>query len=513
MVPANGEKLTEGPSGETLSVSAPKDKSKNSEIVFNGVHNGPSDGAVTTPSPEAANGVHTSTSDDPPYKNTIERTYSVPSGLHKVSVKGFSKGSAQIHSADITPFNQDVAAAAQSGQYFFPAEQGPPRATILACPSYNSLPADLIGPVRAEISELANAIACFEPVRIFVRPEDMDKARAQMLRQIDDPSHITFHPLPVNHCWVRDTGPIYVHSVGPDRHRYAIQFGFDEWGGKAPGSTADGENPLAWGQQRPMLSQVELAENTVFASRVIDADEPRVLRLNAKLGAEGGGLVVDGEGTLIVTESCMLCDVRNLGWSKAKIEGQLRRLLGVEKIIWFKGCKNYDITDCHVDAVARFVRPGVIVMSRPHDTLPRIWIDVYEEALEILKRETDAKGRPFEIITMHEPDITPLVSGPNYEIVTSYVSYYHVNSGVIAPRFGDEEMDRKALETLEALYPTRQVKQVFLNALPIAGGGIYCVTQQIPFSKTQDSWVEELQRRSIATAKHLAPGARRGEVA
>ncbi|KAI4143160.1 MAG: hypothetical protein LQ341_002993 [Variospora aurantia] len=508
MGPANGEILTERPSGQTLSVSAPKDKSKNSEMVFNGVHNGPSDGAVTTPSHKAANEVHASASNDPPYNTTIERTCSVPSSLHKVSVKGLSNGSAQIHSADITPFNRDAASAAQSGQYFFPAEQGPHKATILAYPSSNSLPADLIGPVRAEISELANAIACFEPVRIFVRPEDMNKARAQMLRQIDDPSHITFHPLHVNHCWVRDTGPLYVHSVGPDRHRYAIQFGFDEWGGKAPGSTADGEEePLAWGQQWPMLSKVELAENTVFASRVIDADEPRVLRLNAKLGAEGGGLIVDGEGTLIITESCMLCDVRNPGWSKAKIEGELRRLLGVEKIIWFKGCKNYDITDCHVDAVARFVRPGVIVMSRPHDTQPRIWVDVYEEALEILKRETDVKGRPFEIITMHEPDITPLVSGPNDEIVTSYVNYYHVNSGVIAPKFGDEEMDRKALETLEALYPTREVKQVFLNALPIAGGGIHCVTQQIPFSKTQDSWVEELQRRSIATAKHLAQGA------
>lgn len=187
MGPANGDILTEGPSGQTLSVSAPKDKSKNEAVRLSSM--------VCIMAPLMAQSPRLlmkprmefirQTSNDPPYNTTIERTYSVPSGLHKVSVKGLSNGTAQIHSADITPFNRDVAAAAQSGQYFFPAEQGPHRATILAYPSCNSLPADLIGPVRAEISELANAIACFEPVRIFVRPEDMNKARVQMLRQID----------------------------------------------------------------------------------------------------------------------------------------------------------------------------------------------------------------------------------------------------------------------------------------------------------------------------------------
>ncbi|KAG7008614.1 agmatine deiminase [Physcia stellaris] len=504
METANGETHFEGSSGQSLSISPSNDNTTDQKTVLNGAHGGPSNSPVTTPSQGTTVEVLTSTSMEPPNRIITKQTHSRSSDHHNTSVGGLSKGIAKSHSANITPFNSDDAAAAQSGEYFFPAEQSPHRATILAYPSYNSLPADLVEPVRAEISELANTIACFEPVRLFVRPEDMDKARAQVLRHIDDPSHITFHPMHVNHCWVRDTGPVYVHSTGPDRHRYAIQFGFDEWGGKAPVSAADGEEQLVWGLDWPVLSKVELAENTVFASRVIDADEPKVLRLNAELGAEGGGLIVDGEGTLIITESCMLCDVRNPGWSKAKIEGELRRLLGVEKIIWFKGARNYDITDCHVDAVARFVRPGVIVMSRPHDTQPRIWIDVYEEALEILKRETDAKGRPFEIITMHEPDITPLVRGPENEIVTSYVNYYHVNSGVIAPKFGDEEMDRRALETLKALYPTREVKQVFLNALPIAGGGIHCVTQQVPFSKMQDTWVEELHRRSIATAKHMA---------
>ncbi|KAL9127393.1 MAG: hypothetical protein Q9217_003727 [Psora testacea] len=399
--------------------------------------------------------------------------------------------------------NEICSAVVQAGQYIFPPESAPHRATILAYPSAVSLPPDLLEPVRAEIAELSAAIACFEPVRLFVRPEDLEAASSQILRIADDPSHIELIPFAVNHCWVRDSGPVYVYSAGPDRFRYAINFGFDEWGGKAPGSAAPDGQGIEWGQEWPILSDTSLAENASFASRVIDADTPAAVRLNPQLTTEGGGLIVDGEGTLLITESCMICDVRNPGWSKSRIELELERLLGVEKIIWFPGCKNEDITDCHVDAVARFVRPGLVVMSRPHDSQPRVWIDVFEEAKVILERETDAKGRPFEIVVLYEPDIAPLIKMPDDEIVTSYVNFYHVNSGLIVPKFGDSELDKKAYEILKNLYPTRHVKQVFLNALPRAGGGIHCVTQQVPFSKIDDTWVERLQRRSMIAAAHM----------
>ena len=399
--------------------------------------------------------------------------------------------------------SEKCSAVVQARQYVFPSESAPHRATILAYPSVVSLPQDLLKPVQAEIAELSAAIACFEPVRLFVRPEDLTAASSQILRITDDPSNIKLIPFAVNHCWVRDSGPVYVHSAGPDRFRYAINFGFNEWGGKAPGSTGPDGEGIEWGQEWPILSEASLTENASFASRVIDADAPSVVRLNPELTTEGGGLIVDGEGTLLITESCMICDVRNPGWSKLRIELELERLLGVEKIIWFTGCKNEDITDCHVDAVARFVRPGLVVMSRPHDSQPRVWIDVFEEAKAILERETDAKGRPFEIVVLYEPDIAPLIKMSHDEIVTSYVNFYHVNSGLIIPKFGDDEADRIAYEVLKGLYPTRHVKQVFINGLPRAGGGIHCVTQQVPFGKVDDTWVERLQRKSIIAADHL----------
>lgn len=362
-------------------------------------------------------------------------------------------------------------------RFVFPAEDCLHRATILAFPSQKSLPSNLLEPVRSEILELANTIAKFEPVRLYARPEDVEVVRAR-IGQTD--ASISLIPFAVNHCWVRDTGPVYVYSAGQDRTQYAISFGFNEWGGKSPGTTSTADDGLEWGQHWPVYTQEELDENASFAARVIDSDDGPISRLKTQLTVEGGALTVDGEGTLAITESSIVCDVRNPGMTKAAIDSELKRLLGIQKIIWIPGLRNEDITDCHIDGVARFIRPGAMVVDRPPESQAHEWLKVFRDTIAILESETDAKGRKLELFIVDEPDVEPLMESENDEVVADYVNFYHVNGGVIVPGFGDKEKDQKALELMKTLFPSKEVTQVLISGLAKAGGGIHCVTQQIP---------------------------------
>lgn len=310
---------------------------------------------------------------------------------------------------------------------------------------------------------------------MYVRPEDVE--RAQSLIPTATKSQITLIPSPINHPWVRDTGPVYVR--GPDGNstqRFAVNFRFNEWGGKAPEN--DG---VCWGQTWPVMDERALEENTTWARWVIshDGKPTPVTCINAPIRAEGGGLVHDGEGTLLISESCIVCDIRNPGITKAEIEKELKRLLGIDKVIWFPGRKNIDITDEHMDASARFVRPGVVVHSKPHDMAPEVWHKLSVETLEILHRETDAKGRRLQVHVLDEPG-SSLSASPDEEPAVSYVNFYFVNGGLVIPQFGDEERDRKALELLQHLLPDRVVRQVLVNAIPLTGGVLHCITQQVP---------------------------------
>lgn len=366
--------------------------------------------------------------------------------------------------------------AIQNGTYVWPAEWDSHTATILGFPSRCSLPRNQYDSFCLELIQLAVTIAEFEPVRMHVRPGDMERARS--LVPTDTKSQITLIPSPINHPWVRDTGPIYVRSLTGNPHqRFAINFGFNEWGGKEPEN--DG---VCWGQSWPLMDESTLQENNRWARWVINHDhEPApVICIDAPICAEGGGLVHDGEGTLLISESCIVCDVRNPGMAKADIEKQLKRLLGIEKVIWFPGRKNIDITDEHMDASARFIRPGVVVYSKPHDMAPAVWHELSTETHEILHRETDAKGRRLQVHVLEEPGPSDIGTSPDEEPAVSYVNFYFVNGGLVIPQFGDEERDLKALELLQHLLPGRVVRQVPVNAIPLTGGVLHCITQQVP---------------------------------
>ncbi|KAB8207932.1 peptidyl-arginine deiminase domain protein [Aspergillus parasiticus] len=376
--------------------------------------------------------------------------------------------------------------ALETGRFSFPPEWHPHLATMMGFPSRASCLESLWEKNCEEIVDLAAAIAEFEPVRLYTRHEDVEYAHDLVNRKVRIPSKVHVIPIPINHCWVRDTGPIYVHDATgklESRQRLAIDFKFNEWGNKNGWEGTHGHYRYG----NPSMTKKHLEENSEFAHNVISVDQlpSSVQRVIPKIRAEGGGLVVDGEGTLIVAESYMVCEQRNPGQSRAEIEQELRRLLGVEKVIWVPGRKNLDITDCHLDAEVRFVRPGVVVMTRhsPDAVDGQEWIKCGEEILETLQNDTDAKGRKFETHFIDEPDPKSLGILPKDEFVSSYLNSYFCNGGLIIPAFGSDTHDRRALETWQSLLPDRKVRQVPLRTIPISGGVIHCVTQQVPVPK------------------------------
>ncbi|KAJ5467796.1 hypothetical protein N7475_005548 [Penicillium sp. IBT 31633x] len=371
----------------------------------------------------------------------------------------------------------------QAAKFFYPRETARHAATILGFPSKFSIAPAYYESACADIASLASAISAHEPVRLYTRPEDVLKAKSMVGEAISrypsDPSNISVIPFLTNHLWVRDTGPVYVRGVGENVHqRFAINFRFSEWGKKNDiGDHDRASDGLDW----PVMAPEQLQENASFARRVIESDvsPSHVTMVDSDICLEGGALVVDGEGTLLATESSIINDNRNPGLSKATIETELRRLLGVEKIIWFPGRKNLDVTDVHVDAEVNFVRPGVVVLSRPHSSVPKQWMEVHEEIRDILHQSTDAKGRQFEIHTLDEPDPKALGELCYDEPATNYVNFYFVNGGLILPQFGDPQQDRQALELLQKLCPDRVIRPVRVTALPLGGGVIHCATQPV----------------------------------
>lgn len=370
-----------------------------------------------------------------------------------------------------------------TGKYIYPAETSRHAATILGFPSKISIASAYYESACTDIANLASAISAFEPVRLYTRPEDVPKAQSMVsqaaTRYTGIGSNISILPFLTNHLWVRDTGPVYVRGVDADhKRRFAINFRFSEWGRKGDiGDSNRASDGLDW----PVMADEQIQENASFAQRVIESDvsPSPVTLVESPICLEGGALVVDGDGTLLATESSIINENRNPGLTKTMIETELRRLLGVEKIIWFPGLKDLDVTDVHADAEVNFVRPGVLVLSRPHPSVPKAWLDVHGEIKQTLAQSVDAKGRHFEVHIVNEPNPKSLGRLSYDEPATNYVNFYFVNGGLIIPQFGDEQCDREAFELFQKLCPDRVVQPVHVSGLPLAGGVIHCATQPV----------------------------------
>lgn len=199
--------------------------------------------------------------------------------------------------------------------------------------------------------------------------------------------------------------------------------------------------------------------------------------METPLVLEGGALETDGEGTLLLTESCIINPNRNPNISREAIENELCWLLGASKVIWLPGLKDYEVTDGHIDTWARFVAPGKVALHYPGPNR-RLLTPVYHKTKEILSQATDAKGRRLEVVDLPGAGLDcPEPIDP--DLCLNYVNYVLVNGAVIMAQFGDREDDR-ARDILQNLFPERTIVQVYIGNIAATGGGVHCVTQEIP---------------------------------
>lgn len=305
----------------------------------------------------------------------------------------------------------------------------------------------LLPEVQRNLATIALTIAEYEPVTMLVREEDYETAENLV------GSKVELAVFPLDDVWMRDTGPVFI--VQENGQTAAINFNFN-----------------GWGEKQDFDRDAEVAG---FVARKVGVKE-----ISTNLILEGGGIEVDGQGTAIITESCVLNSNRNPGVSKAQAEAELKVLLGLEKIIWLPGIKGKDITDGHTDFYARFARPGVVVVG--YDADPKSFDhEVTKRHLKILRSATDAKGRKLEVVVLEAPAmIRPRYA--NDEFAAGYINFYVCNGAVIAPQFGDSKADQDAFQTLSRLFPDRKIIQLNIDGIAAGGGGIHCTTQQEPLA-------------------------------
>ena len=320
-------------------------------------------------------------------------------------------------------------------------------------------------PAQKVFAEVAEAIAAFEPVTMCVSREQFHNAREMLA------DHIRVVEMSNNDAWIRDTGATFVVN---GREVRGVDWSFNAWGGLVDGLY------FPWDRD----DQV--------AQKMCEIERLHRYRLNDFI-LEGGSIHVDGEGTLITTEECLLGKGRNPDMSRAEIEAVLKDYLNLEKVIWIPLGIYNDETNGHVDNILHYVAPGKVILAWTEDQSDPQY-EICQTAYQILSEATDAKGRKLEIvklllpanilITKQESEGVDHVDGtlPREEgdrLAASYANFYIANGGVVVPLF-DDENDENALQTIAAAFPDRKVVGVYAREILLGGGNIHCITQQQP---------------------------------
>ena len=325
--------------------------------------------------------------------------------------------------------------------YYMPAEWAPHTCCWMAWPCREGLWADTAATMK-DYANVANAVAKFEPVKMLVPAHRLDSAQSMLGDGVE------IVQMAIDDSWTRDAGPNFL--IGGDRLA-GSDWVFNAWGGK----------------YEPFDQDALMAERIL---ELAGAD-----RFPSWLVAEGGGITVDGEGTVITTESCFLNRNRNPDRTRKDIGDELCRTLGAEKVIWIPGDPDETETDGHVDGIAAFIEPGrVLVEINPDRTDPHYPVGVANT--NALKGQTDAKGRKLELEFIDEGIYH---EGTWNGGCSSYINSYLANGAVIVPAYGYDR-DADVIETYARLYPDREIVQVSIESLALGGGGIHCVTQQQP---------------------------------
>ena len=324
-------------------------------------------------------------------------------------------------------------------------------------------------PAQKVFTEVANTIGKYEPITVCVSDEQYQNARGMLA------DYVRVVEMSNDDSWIRDCGATFV--INDKGERRAVDWSFNAWGGLVDGLY------FPWDKDDRV------------ASKMCELEQADRYRLDDFV-LEGGSIHVDGEGTAMVTEECLLSEGRNSHLTKKEIEQRLKDYLNVEKVLWIHEGIYNDETNGHVDNMANFVRPGVVALAWTDDKNDPQY-KRSSEALEYLENETDAKGRKIKVekiytpkpilITKEESEGVDAVDGtlPRQEgdrLAASYVNYYTGNGFVAVPVFGDPH-DELAIKKLQELYPDRKVEAIYAREILLGGGNIHCITQQVPKAK------------------------------
>jgi len=326
-------------------------------------------------------------------------------------------------------------------------------------------------PARNAYKEVVKSIAQFEKVYLGIDPSIYNK----VIDEFSTLENVECYKIKYNDAWARDTMPLFV--VNNDKIR-GVDFRFNAWGGEVDGLYSNYKN------------DDELSKK-VLKYLGIDGYYEKYFIL------EGGSIHVDGEGTLITTEACLLSKGRNPQLSKYEIEEKLKTYLGIEKIIWIPNGIDEDETNEHVDNMLAFVRPGVVALAWSDDK-ESLQYKYCQKAYKVLSKEIDAKGRKLQIIKVKLPKNIYMTSEEakgikqsnfdakerleNSKLSASYVNFYQGKDFVIMPIFGVKE-DEKAIKQFKEMFNDKKVIPVYSREILLGGGNIHCITMQIPKGK------------------------------
>lgn len=326
-----------------------------------------------------------------------------------------------------------------------PAEFSLHEETLMCWPTNIDLYGDVLSDAQHAHADVAKVIAQFEPVRMFATTEQAERAEALC------GSRVQVHAVSIDDSWCRDTGPVYVFNDADER--IAVDWKFNGWGEKF----------------------VPYNNDDAFAKKVAALRGDTVVSVDMVF--EGGSLHVDGRGTGISTMQCLLNPNRNPQMSKLDIETQLSHTLGISHLVWLPYGLHLDSdTDGHVDNVAVFTPTGHLLLQGCHDGLDE---DIMRTAINetIVRDAVDARGNPLRIEVI---PVLPYVDTERGRKCVPYVNYYVANGCVVVPTTG-HDADHDMLQIIESMYPQREVIGVPVGkTLATGGGGIHCITQQVP---------------------------------